>query len=103
MPKKFNIDKRTFHYSCLIQSGQITKSEAHALMEESIYDTDMLAIDKDYVLKKLNFTDETFEEYMNKPIRKHNEFKTDDKLWDNYFKFIEIIKKLILWKRAKRF
>jgi len=103
LPKKFNIDKRKFHYSCLIQSGQITKSEALALMEEPIYDTDMLAIDKDYVLKKLNFTEETFEAYMNEPIRKHNEFKTDDELWDNYFKFIEIIKKLIFWKRLNFF
>jgi len=40
---------------------------------------------------------------MNEPIRKHNEFKTDDELWDNYFKFIEIIKKLIFWKRLNFF
>jgi hypothetical protein len=98
LPNKFNIDKRQFHYSCLIQSGQITKPQALALMEEPIYDTDMLAIDRDFVLKKLNFTNETFEEYMEAPIRKHNEFKTEDELWDNYFKIIKIIKKLIFRK-----
>lgn len=98
LPNKFNIDKRQFHYSCLIQSGQMTKPQALALMEEPIYNTEMLAIDRDFVIKKLNFSIETFDEYMKAPIRKHNEFKTEDELWDNYFKFIKLIKKLIFWK-----
>jgi hypothetical protein len=67
-------------------------------MEEPIYDTEMLAIDKEYVLKKLNFTDETFDEYMKAPIRKHNEFKTEDELWDNYFKIIKLINRFIFRK-----
>jgi len=35
LPKKFNIDKRKPHYSSMIQSGQMTRSEALELLKKS--------------------------------------------------------------------
>lgn len=98
LPNKFNIDKRQFHYSCLIQSGQMTKEQALSLMKDPIYDYELLVNDKEFVLKKLNFTTDKFEAYMNSPKRKHNDFKTEDQLWSRYFRLIKLIKKIVFWK-----
>jgi hypothetical protein len=54
----------------------------------------MLITDKEFVLKKLDFTDESFEKYMKSPIKKHSDFKTEDKLWNRYFKLIKFFKPL---------
>ncbi|MCW3078054.1 MAG: N-acetyl sugar amidotransferase, partial [Bacteroidetes bacterium] len=94
LPVKFNIDKRQFHYSCLIQSGQITRDEALRAMEEPIYDPVLLKTDKEFVIKKLGFTEASFDQYMKSPIRKHSEFKTEDALWQKYFKLIKVFKPL---------
>ena len=98
LPNKFNIDKRVFHYSCLVQSEQITREQAIKLLQEPIYDINLLESDKKYVLKKLNFNEATFEDYMRAPIRKHNEFKSEQKYWNKYFFVIKKIKKVLFKK-----
>lgn len=94
LPNKFQIDKRRFHYSCLIQSMQITKDDAIQALKNPIYNPEMLVTDKEFVLKKLDFTNESFEKYMKSPIKKHSDFKTEDKLWNRYFKLIKFFKPL---------
>ena len=98
LPNKFNIDKRVFHYSCLVQSKQITREQAIKLLQEPFYDINLLESDKKYVLKKLNFNEATFEDYMRAPIRKHNEFKSEQKFWNIYFFVIKQIKKVLFKK-----
>ena len=98
LPNKFNIDKRVFHYSCLVQSEQITREQAIKLLQEPIYDKNLLESDKKYVLKKLNFNEATFEDYMRAPIRKHNEFKSEQRYWNIYFFVIKQIKKVLFKK-----
>lgn len=98
LPNKFNIDKRVFHYSCLVQSKQITREQAIKLLQEPFYDINLLESDKKYVLKKLNFNEATFEDYMRAPIRKHNEFKSEQKYWNIYFFVIKQIKKVLFKK-----
>ena len=98
LPNKFNIDKRVFHYSCLVQSEQITREQAIKLLQEPIYDINLLESDKKYILKKLNFNEATFEDYMRAPIRKHNEFKSEQRYWNFYFFVIKQIKKVLFKK-----
>lgn len=98
LPNKFNIDKRVFHYSCLVQSEQITRDQALKLLQEPIYDINLLESDKKYVLKKLNFNEATFEDYMRAQIRKHNEFKSEQKYWNFYFFVIKQTKKFLFKK-----
>jgi hypothetical protein len=74
LPEKFHIDKRKAHLSNLICSGQITKEQAFEEMKLPIYDPEQLKVDKDFVLKKLNFTEAEFDEYIKKPRREHTEF-----------------------------
>jgi len=74
LPQKFNIDKRKAHLSNLICSGQITKEEALKEMEQPIYDPEQLKTDMQFVLKKLQMTEEEFKDYLKQPRREHREF-----------------------------
>jgi N-acetyl sugar amidotransferase len=76
LPRKFNADKRKAHLSTLICSGQITREEALKGMQEELYPAEMLKQDKEYVLKKLGFSEEDFEKIMNLPVRDHGYYKS---------------------------
>lgn len=74
LPKKFKIDKRKAHLSTLICSGQISRESALIELQKPIYDPDKLQDDYEYVLKKLNLTEEEFQKLMELPIKKHLEY-----------------------------
>lgn len=65
LPTKFNIDKRKGHLSDLIRSGQISRENAIEELQKVAYDPEMQRIDKLYVLKKLDFSEEGFQKVMN--------------------------------------
>jgi N-acetyl sugar amidotransferase len=77
LPEKFKIDKRKAHLSTLICSGQITKQEALEELETPIYDNELQLIDREFVLKKLGFTENEFEQILNLPIKKHTDFEVE--------------------------
>jgi N-acetyl sugar amidotransferase len=66
LPKKFNIDKRKAHLTCIISSnGGITREEALTILEKPIEDSKLLEDDKEYLLKKLEISEEEFYNIMN--------------------------------------
>lgn len=79
LPNKFGIDKRKAHLSNLICSGQLSKAAALQELEEPIYNPSQLIIDKEFVLKKLGFTEAAFETYLLAPPASHQQFDTHDK------------------------
>jgi N-acetyl sugar amidotransferase len=92
LPKKFGVDKRRAHLSNLICSGQMTKEVALQELTLPLYtDNDMLA-DKEYVLKKLGLSESEFDLYLQEKPRLHTEFKTEKRMWERYFKFVNILK-----------
>jgi len=96
LPAKFNIDKRQFHYSVLICSGQLTKEQAREEMKKTTYSSEDLFIeDFEYVKKKLGFTESSFTEYMNSPIHKHKEYRNIESYWRKYHLVISILKPLM--------
>lgn len=76
LPEKFGIDKRKAHLSTLICSGQISREEALAELEKPLYDREELERDRKYVLKKLGLAEKEFEDIMQAPIKKHEDYKT---------------------------
>lgn len=92
LPQKFKVDKRLAHLSNLVCSKQLTKEDAIKELDLPLYNEQDLAIEKEYVLKKLGLTSIQFEAIMNTPIKLHSDFKTEVKLWAKYFKFINILK-----------
>ncbi len=94
LKEKFKIDKRQFHISVLVQSKQITRDEAFVEYALPAYNALQCSEDKEYVIKKLEFTTEEFENYMNSPIHKHEEYPCISRYWDIYFKAIKVLKPL---------
>lgn len=84
LPVKFGIDKRKAHLSTLICSGQITREEALKELETPIYDDAQLKTDKEFVLKKLGFSEADFEAYMKAPRVEHTHYKTEAGFFETY-------------------
>ena len=64
LPVRFGIDKRRAHLSSLILSGQMTRDEALAEMEEPLYHPDTLRSDLEFFKKKMRLSGEAFDEIM---------------------------------------
>jgi hypothetical protein len=70
--------------SNLIFSGQLTKSEALAELEQPIYPDSIFEHDLQFVLKKLGYTEEAFRKYMEGPNIPHNHYNLSISLFDEY-------------------
>jgi N-acetyl sugar amidotransferase len=77
LPRRLKVDKRRAHLSCLVCAGEITREEALKELEKPLYTDQELREMKEYVIKKMNLTEEEFENYMNLPVRSYSDFKTD--------------------------
>jgi N-acetyl sugar amidotransferase len=80
LPEKFLIDKRKVHYSALIRTGEMSREEVVKELNIPLYDRDELKIDKQYVLKKLGFSEAEFDVIMNSSPVPHEFYKSDQKL-----------------------
>ncbi len=79
LPTKFGFDKRRAHLSSLIVSGQMTREEAVAEMNQPIYDPEELKKDTKYFIKKLGFSESEWNDIMNAKPLEHSFYKTDRK------------------------
>lgn len=84
LPMKFKVDKRKAHLSNLIFSGQLTKVEALAELEQPIYPISMFEQDLQFVLKKLAYTEESFQNYLDAPAVAHQQYNMSLSLFDEY-------------------
>ena len=94
LPLKFKIDKRKAHLSTLICSGQLTREAALQELELPLYKKEELKQDKEYVLKKLGLSEGEFDIIMKAAPRRHEEFKTDTRLKQNYMHLLQKTQKL---------
>jgi N-acetyl sugar amidotransferase len=67
LPTKFGYDKRLFHLSPLVLTGDMTRDQALAEVARPAYDEHDLARDREFVLKKLGLDDAEFETIMRLP------------------------------------
>ena len=80
LPKKFNVDKRKSHLSCLIRNKEITRDDALKILEKDEYPGDFER-DKNYFCKKLDFTQDEFDEILRKKPVSHLDFDNSEKLF----------------------
>lgn len=72
LPQKFGYDKRRVHLSTLIISKQMSREEALEVLKRSPYEDKQLERqDKIFVMKKLGFTEQTFNDYLNSKEVRH--------------------------------
>lgn len=103
LPTKFHIDKRKFHYSVLICSGQITRQQALEEMKLPVYDPAMLRTDYEFVLKKLDLTQSQFEQLMALPVKPHLAYDSYLKKHYRYSRvFFEMIRPLTSFVKTVR-
>jgi N-acetyl sugar amidotransferase len=74
LPEKFGIDKRKAHLSSLICSHQITKSEALIELQKEKYNQQQYQEDRVFILKKFGMTEDQFEQIMQLPVKKHDDY-----------------------------
>lgn len=75
LPTKFGYDKRRAHLSSLIVAGKVSRADALTELEKPIYASEEeLRIDRQFVLKKLGFSESEFEAIMAKPPRRFEDF-----------------------------
>ena len=97
LPKKFNIDKRKAHYSSLILSKQLSRDAALELLNQEPYPVKLQAEDKEYVLSKLNLSENEFEKIMASPVREHEDFNTEIRRVQIWTKIFLMLEKLIFY------
>lgn len=84
LPTKFGVDKRKAHLSNLICAGQITRAEALEELKKTCYDQAQMEIDKEFVLKKLGFSEAYFDELMKKPIEDWKAYGEEIPMYKRY-------------------
>lgn len=67
MPEKFGIDKRKITHSALVRSGEMTREEALASLEQTEEERERIREDVEYVIKKLGLTEAEFQEILERP------------------------------------
>ncbi len=83
--KKFNIDKRIAHLSSLVVTNQMTREDAMNVLQNNEYTEKQQKVDMQYVIKKLNFSTEEFNSYIDSPVVSHYSYKTEMPFW-RYFR-----------------
>jgi N-acetyl sugar amidotransferase len=78
LPRKFGVDKRLVHLSARIRNGEITRAQAEQALEQPLYPSvEALATEREFVLKKLGFTEAEFEAIMADPPKPHSAYRSD--------------------------
>jgi N-acetyl sugar amidotransferase len=96
LPEKFGIDKRVITLSALVMNGEISREQALDELKQEPYNTDEMQYDKEYVLKKLEMTNEEFEECFSKPNKYYYDYPSYMKLLKTFNKLsISGIKKIL--------
>ncbi|NND73426.1 MAG: N-acetyl sugar amidotransferase [Ilumatobacter sp.] len=78
LPTRFGYDKRRPHLSSMILSGQITREEALARLDDEMYTADQLEQDIAYFSKKLRIGRDEFTDLLHAPLRSHRDFRNQD-------------------------
>ena len=92
LPEKFNIDKRIGHYSDLVRSGQLNRPQALDDINKPMYDPSLLAQDKEFILKKLDFNQESFDEIIMGPNKSFKDYP-------NNYNVVNRIKRIVNYLR----
>ena len=74
---RFGFDKRRAHYSSLILSNQMTRTEALDLISKSMFNENKINNEMQYVSSKLNISLDQLKQYYNLPLKSYMDFKNN--------------------------
>lgn len=94
LPIKCGIDKRKITFSAQIRSGLKQRSLALNELKELPYSQKQMNLDKEYIIKKLGFSEEEFEELMKSKNRTYKDFPSYNALYKNIGKYMKFVYKV---------
>jgi N-acetyl sugar amidotransferase len=99
LTQKFGIDKRKVTFSAYIRSGEMSRSEALRLLKEPAYDVKKMDDDKEYIIKKLGFTEAEFDAIWQGANRRNTDYPS----YEFFYKTLKgaavfIFKFILPWK-----
>jgi N-acetyl sugar amidotransferase len=77
LPTYFGYDKRRAHQASLIVSGQTTRDDAMSLLEQPSYDAAEVAIESDYIARKLGLSPDEFRALLESPKHRFDDYPND--------------------------
>ena len=82
LPNKFGIDKRKLHLSNLVVTGQMERTDAVIELERIPYPSiSELNSDKRYFIKKMEWSEQDLDDYMQRPAISHSTYLSELNLW----------------------
>ena len=82
--------------STLIVTNQLSRNEAIKKLELNPYSNNLqLNEDKEYFLKKMNWTQEKLEEYLKRPAISHTQYANSKFIYENLLKYTNYLNKVI--------
>ena len=93
LPKRFGFDTRKVQFSSLILTKQMKREEALRLLDISSYDEKNIHNDFEYIANKLDISTEELKGYLNAPLKTHNDYKSQQKIFEIGAKTLEIFGK----------
>lgn len=83
LPTKFGVDKRKLHLGTLVASGQMDRAQALADLERIPYPSQaQLNEDRQYFLKKMNWTEADLQAYLARPAVAHDAYGSERSFWN---------------------
>ncbi len=101
LPTKFGYDKRKAHLSSLICSGGITRDDALAAMNKILFRPEDLAVEKEYVLKKLGYSEAEWDRILKAPAVKHRDLPNNSWMFNLRNPITRYIRKLAKFEAKK--
>jgi len=92
---KFGYDLRKSYFSAMINSGQISRSEALLELKKPPIDKALMDSDRKYVMKKLQIGEEEFSSIISEEGRDYSEFKNTNNWWIRLSPIVAYAKALI--------
>jgi N-acetyl sugar amidotransferase len=103
LTQKFNIDKRIITLSAQILSGEISREEAVEHMKQPSYPLDRIEEDTQYILKKLDLTEEDFDKIWESENKYFMDYPSYFPAFEKYSKFLIPIASKLTSTKPKTF
>lgn len=96
LPKKFSIDKRKVHFSTLIVSNQMTRSDGLKILQNSPYPNEReRLLDIEYFLKKMGWDENMLQSYIGRGRKEHDDFLSEKNYYLRMLRIYKYIKMMV--------
>lgn len=92
LPARYGFDKRKAHLSSLIITGFMTRENALKELNQPLYDTYQLKLDKEYICNKLEIDQDKLETYLAMDKLDHKSYPSSEKITSMVLKLRNYVK-----------